>query len=160
MLAELEPTLASLKDTRETLMRLLDQLAEIQASQVMVNPQWSVKDIVGHLVGAERGMTRMAQQFATGSKPMLPAEYDNDVYNARQVEKRKSLTYAQARAELEASRADLLALIDKLTAPQLDYLGEHPIKGIISLKELLGVIAWHEGVHSKEISVKLLEARK
>ena len=155
MLSELEPTLAYLKESRENLVRQLDQLAELQAAQVMVNPEWSVKDLVGHLVGAERGMTRMAQQFATGSNPKLPAGYNNDIYNARQVEKRKSLTYAQARAELEASRADLYAVIDQLTASQLDYRGEHPIRGEISLKELLNVIAWHESLHSKEISAKL-----
>lgn len=160
MLAELEPMVAKLNESRATLMRLLDQLAEIQSAQVMVNPEWSVKDIVGHLTGAERGMTRMAQQFATGSNPQLPAGYNNDVYNARQVEKRKSLTYAQARAELEASRVDLLAFMDSVSAPQLDYRGEHPIRGDISLRELLDVIAWHEGLHSKEISDKLLEVRK
>lgn len=160
MLTELEPTVARLNESRATLMHLLDQWVEIQAAQVMVNAEWSVKDMVGHLAGAERGMTRLAQQFATGSNPKLPADYNNDVYNARQVEKRKSLTYAQARAELEASRADLLAFMDKLTAPQLDYRGEHPIRGEISLRELLGVIGWHEGIHSKEISNKILESKK
>ena len=160
MLAELEPTVAKLNESRARLMRLLDQLAEAQATQVMVNPEWSVRDIVSHLVGAERGMTRMALQFATGSNPKLPADYNNDVYNARQVAKRKSLTYAQARAELEASRVDMLAFMETLTAPQLAYRGEHPIRGDISLKELLGVIAWHEGLHSQEISDKLLELKK
>ncbi len=160
MLAELEPTVAKLNENRATLLRLIDQLAEVQAAQVMVNPEWSVKDIVGHLIGAERGMTRMAQQFATGSNPKLPPGYNNDVYNARQVEKRKSLTYAQARAELEASRVDLLAFMETVTAPQLNYRGEHPIRGDISLKELLDVIAWHEGLHSKEISAKLVEVKK
>ena len=160
MLAELEPTVAKLNESRATLMGLLDQLAEMQAAQVMINPEWSVKDLVGHLVGAECGMTRMAQQFATGANPKLPTGYNNDVYNARQVEKRKALTYAQARAELESSRGNLLAVIDQLTAAQLDYQGEHPVRGNISLKELLNVIAWHESLHSKEISDRLLEAKK
>ena len=105
-------------------------------------------------------MTRLAQRFATGTNPKLPTEYNNDVFNARQVAKYKALSLAQARAELDASRADLLALIETFTLPQLDYRGEHPIKGDISLKELLGVIAWHEDQHSKEISDKLIELKK
>ena len=160
MLTELEPTVANLKQAREAVTSALDQLAEAQATQLMVNPDWSVKDIVGHLVASERGMTRLAQRFATGTNPKLSADYNNDIYNARQVEKFKLVTLAQARAELDKSRTELFALMETLTVPQLEYRGEHPIKGEISLKELLGVIAWHESNHSKEISDKLLESIK
>jgi hypothetical protein len=162
MLQELEQIVAHLKESRVSLLRALDQLAQAQAqaAQVMVNPAWSVKDMVGHLVASERGMTRMAQRFATGTNPKLPADYNNDVYNARQVAKFTAVSYEQARADLDATRNELLTLMETFTLPQLDYRGEHPIKGDISLKELLSVIAWHEEMHSQEISDKLLELKK
>ena len=160
MLKELESMASKLSETRTMLSRALDPLTEEQATKVMINPDWSVRDEVAHLVSSERGMTGMAKRFATNENPQLPKDYNNDVYNARQIAKRKAMSFTEVRAELDGSRKDLLAFLETITPPQLDYRGEHPIAGQISLKELLVVLYNHETAHCREISEKISESKK
>lgn len=160
VLKELEAMASKLNESRTILSHALDRLTEEQAKQILINPDWSIRDAVAHLVGAERGMTGMAKRFATNENPQLPKDYINDVYNARQIAKRKSMSLAAVRAELAATRQDLLAFLETITPQQLAYCGEHPIHGQISLKELLVVIYSHETTHCKEISEKISEAKR
>lgn len=159
MLKELESMASKLNETRAMLSRGLDQVTEEQAAKMMINPDWSVRDEVAHLVSSERGMTGMAKRFAANENPQLPKDYNNDVYNARQIAKRKAMSLAEVRTELDATRKDLVAFLETVTPQQLDYRGEHPIFGQISLKELLVVIYNHETAHTKEISEKISEAK-
>ncbi len=160
MLKELGPIAAKLNEARMMLTRTLDQLTEEQVTQLMINPEWSVKDAIAHLIGAERGMTRMAQRFASGENPQLPDDYNNDVYNARQVAKRKAMSLVQVRAELETSRAELLVFMESLTADKLTLPGEHPLLGDTTVNAVLNVIASHEASHGNEISAKIHELKR
>ncbi len=160
MLKELGPIAAKLNEARMMLTRTLDQLTEEQVTQLMINPEWSVKDAIAHLIGAERGMTRMAQRFASGENPQLPDDYNNDVYNARQVAKRKAMSLVQVRAELETSRAELLVFMESLTADKLTLPGEHPLLGDTTVNAVLNVIASHEASHGNEIFAKIHELKR
>ncbi len=159
MLTELVPLVEKLRATRAALDCALDSVSDEQATQRTLYADWTIKRVVAHLIGAERGMTRLAQRFAAGENPTLPADYNNDVYNARQVAKREALSFAQARAELAASRRDLIAFLETLTPAQLELRGEHPVAGNISLNELLGVIAHHEAQHHQQILDTLEKAK-
>ncbi len=160
MLTELREIADKLNEERGVLNREVESLTEEQAATIRVNPDWTIKDALAHLAGAERGMTRMAQGIARGENPQLPQGYNNDEYNARQVAKRRDLTLAQLRAELNETRGALMALLDSLTPEQLELCGEHPIARQISLKDLLVVIYRHEATHCSEIADKIRESKK
>ena len=160
MLKELEPIAAKLNEACAVMARTLDQLSDDQVATLMVTSDWSIKDAIAHLIGAKRGMTRMAQRFAAGQDPQLPDDYNNDVYNARQVAKRKAMLFADVRKELDAAHQELIAYLDSITAQQLELRGQHPIAGEIPLKDLLVVIYSHETGHCKEINEKLRELKK
>lgn len=155
MLRELEPIANKLKEERALLWRTLGTLTEEQAAQTMVIPEWSVKDVLAHLAGAERGMLRMAQRMAAGENLRLPVGYSLDDYNARQVAKRKDKAFAEIRAELDASRTELLLFMEGLTANQLALPGEHPILGDTTVQGILDIIAVHGAAHGKEIADRL-----
>ncbi len=152
MLKELEPIASKLKEERGVLWRALDALTEEQATTLKVNDGWTIKDAIAHLAGAERGMTRIAQGMASNTDPQLPEGYNNDEYNARQVAKRQALPLAEIRNELDDSRNGLMALLEGLTAKQLELCGEHPLAGETALKDLLVIIYNHEVAHCKEIT--------
>ena len=160
MLKELEPIASKLSEARSVLVRTLDGLTEEQATQILVTPEWSIKDEVAHLAGAERGMFGIAQRMAKGEDPQLSPEYDNDIYNARQVAKRKERSLAEIRAELEATRAEFMAFLQNLTQEHLDLSGQHPLYAEVTLKELLVIIYSHETTHAREISDKIRESKK
>ncbi len=155
MLDELAPIADKLKEERARLNATLDQIGEEQAVQVMVTPEWTIKDQVAHLAGAESGMLGIARRMALGQDPQLRPDYDNDFYNARQVAKRKQASLAQIREELETSRAELMTFMDTLKPEQLTLMGQHPLTGETTLKDLFGIIYRHETAHGKEISDRL-----
>lgn len=160
MIKELEPIADKLIEERGIFMRMLDALTDAVAMKVMVTPEWSVKDALAHLAGAERGMLGIAKRMMKGEDPQLAPGYDNDEYNARQVAKRKSLSLAELRAELEATRAELMALLESITSKQLELRGQHPLEGEVSLKELLVILYSHETTHCNEMIAKLRENKK
>ncbi len=160
MLKDLEPISDKLKEERGILNRALDNLTDERAEQVKVTPEWSIKDEIAHLAGAERGMLGMARNISQGKNPQLPEGYNNDTYNARQVAKRKAETLSQIRDELNASRGELIALLESVTPEQLALCGEHPLAGNVSLKDLLVIIYSHEMTHANEISAKIRESKK
>lgn len=160
MLRELESIRDKLKEERAILERTIAPLGDAEAAQIFVTPEWSVKDEIAHLAGAERGMLRIAQRIARNENPELPEGYNNDEYNARQVAKRKNQTLAEIKAELDGSRAELIELLASVASDQLNLRGEHPLAGDVSLKDLLVVIYSHETTHAKEIADKVRQARK
>ena len=160
MLKELESIASKLNEALSLLKRALDGLTEEQADQVKITPEWSVRDEIAHLAAAKRGMLGIAQRMARGQDPQLPPEYDNDVYNARQVAKRKGKTLVELRQELDAVHAELMGFLNGLTTEQLDLMGQHPIYGQVKLKELLVIIYSHETTHTREISAKIREMKK
>ncbi len=160
MQKDLEPIASKLNEARSILIRTLDSLTEDQAAQVRVTPEWSVKDVVAHLAGAERGMFGIARRMAENIDPQLPPDYDNDTYNARQVTKRKEKSLADVRAELDGTRGEFLAFLENLTQEQIDLCGEHPLEGEVRLKDLLVIIYSHETTHTNEIAAKIRESKK
>lgn len=159
MLKELEAISNKLAEVHGVLSRTVSPLSE-QAGQTMVTDQWTVKDVLAHLAGAERGMLRTAQGMASGKDPQLPEGFDNDENNARMVARRKAQTFAQVLDEVKTVHNDLSAFLDGITQEQLTLMGEHPLEGEISLKDLLVVIYSHEVTHCNEIQNALRAAKK
>ena len=160
MLKELESIAHKLDEALSVLKRTMDGLTEEQADQVKITPEWSVRDEIAHLAGANRGMFGIAQKMAAGEDPQLRPDYDNDFYNARQVAKRKGKSLAELRQEIEGAHGELMGFLDALTQAQLDLMGQHPIYGHVKLKELLVIIYSHEITHTREISDKIRESKK
>lgn len=149
-----------MNEERGILDRTLDKMNAEEAANLKVTPEWSVKDAVAHLVGAERGMTRIARGMAAGQDPQLPEGYNNDEYNARQVTRRRDQSLAQVRDELRISHAELMTFLQSITPEQLALCGEHPLYGETSLKDLLVIIYTHEMTHANEIADKIRESKK
>ncbi len=160
MLRELEPIADKLRESHRILNNTLDEMTPEQARQIMVTPDWSIKDVVAHLAGAERGMLGIAKRMAEGQDPKLPEDYNNDAYNARQVGKRKDQALSQVRDEFDTIHAELVALLESITPQQLILMGEHPLAGEVTLKDLLVIIYSHRMSHGNEISNTFRESKK
>ncbi len=160
MLKELEMMASKLNEERAQLMKLLESISEDDATKTLVTEQWSIKDELAHLAGAERGMLGIGKRAAGGEHPHLPEGYNNDEYNARQVAKRRQLPIAELRAELQTTRQELLDFMNALTLEQLNLIGEHPLEGEVAVKDLCVIIYNHETAHYREIAAKVRELRK
>ncbi len=73
--------LLSLRKNREEVNRLLGNLTDEQAAYAYAPGKWSIKEVLGHIIDAERVMSYRAMCIARGEKQTLPG-FDEDDYVA------------------------------------------------------------------------------
>lgn len=152
MLPELETLAHELERNRHDLIALVKQLDDEELKRVPRAGQYAGRELLAHLAGAERGMTRLMQNMAAGLNPRLKSDYNNDYYNARQIEKRAHMTVAALGVELTETRRELLTFMEALKPEDLDKHGEHPIVGAATVCQVLETLRQHEQTHIEEFA--------
>ena len=115
---------------------------------------WTVRDLLTHLVTAGSGLLRTAQLIAEGRLEVRP-DFDLDRWNQRQVEKQAGRTPAQLLEGLDALQRDVLAYLDTLAgddgAAILGRRGQHVLFGEITVGGVLRRISQHEREHAAQV---------
>jgi DinB family protein len=110
--------------------------------------EWCVKDVLGHLIEAER------RGFAGRIRLML--ETDNlalerwDPAAVAAARRDCARPAAALLDELAALRADSAALVGRLTARDLDRAGRHPVVGLLRVGDLLQEWVHHDRNHVRQ----------
>ena len=122
--------------------RLLDLLGDISQEQAEFVPspgQWSIRDVVRHVAGSERGVARIIAELAGAVEPAeAPAVAG------------QSLT--ELCRELKEARVQLLQVVQRLGQDaNLDAKHEHPFFGSLNWKEWLAFQRVHDGDHIQQI---------
>ena len=140
--AEADP-LTQLRQQAQEVQQELAALTEAQALLRYAPGKWSPKQVLLHLVDAERIFTYRALRFARGDAQELPG-FDENSFAANSEADDRPL--AALLAEYQAVRAATLAFFSILNAGQLDQAGRasgHPV----SVRALLFIAAGHEQHH-------------
>ena len=122
--------------------RLGDVLSEVSPGQAEFAPsagQWSIRDVVEHVVAAERGVVEIIARLAgvAAPPPGPPAA---------------GRSLAELGEHLAAVRAQLLGLVEGLAEDaSLDAKHDHFFFGPLSWKEWLAVQRVHDGDHLQQI---------
>jgi uncharacterized damage-inducible protein DinB len=141
-----------LAEARQQLDQVLDAAAAQQDVVVFSDGQgWTVRHLAVHLADADQGNSRQVMGIAAGQE-VIPPDFDIDRYNRRTIEKRGAMTFAEARAALAASRAGLLAWLDTADDAALDAQGRHATLKIMSVADILDLMAAHERMHAADIA--------
>jgi len=147
----LQHTISLLTRTPATLNALLRDLPEMWTFQNEGKDTWSVFDVVGHLIHAERAdwMPRAKTVLQFGETQAF--EPFDRAGHAQEIQS-KSLgqlldEFARLRSE---NLGELCAL--NLRQEDLDRRGRHPALGAVTLSELLATWATHDLTHLHQIS--------
>jgi hypothetical protein len=145
-----------LAEARNTLNQALDLIGERGEEQIYSEgAQWTLRQLAIHLSLSDAGQSQMLYHYAEG-KDYIPADYDIERYNKRSVEKKAEMSLHEASVALEQSRAELLRWLDGLSDEAvLDKKGRHANMQILSLSEIIEVMAKHEEAHAKDIMAML-----
>lgn len=142
-----------LTEARRLLLEAVAGLDDETALTLTANPEWRVRDVLAHLAASERGLLRNVARFLAGGE--LPADFNLDVWNRRQVSKRRDTPIAELLAELAASREEVWATLDRLGEADLDVSGTHPAGMRTTVAGLFYTIANHELDHGNAIRAAL-----
>lgn len=144
-----------LTESRAKLYKVLDHIGERGNEQIYSDgAQWTIHQLMIHLVIADQGHNAMAMGIAAGQE-VIPADYDLERFNRRSVEKRGEMTLAQAREALIKNREALLAWLNTLDDVLLDQEGRHASMIMMSVNQILQTHAAHEDLHTRDIAAKL-----
>ena len=146
-----------LQDSRRQTLQLVEPIDAESAAYRPRPDAWSIKDHVAHLVVVEESVIHFAHRILEEDCPISPLCHDiafnQDVWNNREVAERAGYTWIEARCALDATRQELLALLDHIPLEALDRLGSHPVWGTpVTLSSVLRVPYRHERGHRDEIA--------
>ena len=103
------------KDSHLKLLKALDGLTEEQATRVGLNPQWSVKDALAHIVAWELQGADIVSEIQAGTwKPQRLNKELIDDFNAQAVKVRRELSMREVSDEFNAAHGRMESLIATL----------------------------------------------
>jgi hypothetical protein len=129
-------------------MREIVKLA--QGNQTIYQP-WRMKEVLDHITGWDDAVIASIKSFLAGEIPATPAARGIDAYNAETVTSREAIPYEVTQREWEASRAELLGLMQKMTDEQLHTSFVFPWGDEGTIEDLVEIFTEHEETHAKEI---------
>jgi uncharacterized protein (TIGR03083 family) len=140
----------ALTAAREALRSTASELTPAAWATPSPNEGWSALDTLAHLVAAEEGMRARIERALAGDGA-LPADFDLDRWNRRQVEKRRGLGADELLAGFGAAREATLRLLDTLRDDQLTLPVEHPANRQATVGWVFDRIAAHQLAHTDDV---------
>jgi uncharacterized damage-inducible protein DinB len=111
---------------------------------------WAVRNILAHLVTAERGFIRLFTSICEGG-PGASEDFDIDRYNASQQEKTRDALPAELLDGFRAVRRNMVAFVSGLQDTDLERQGRHPFLGYTTLREMLKMVYLHNQLHYRDL---------
>ena len=113
---------------------------------------WTARDVLAHLVSAERGHQRLIANVAGGG-PGSPPDLNVDAYNRTHVAALAERSPADLLADLRSVRADSVTLVSGLTDDDLARRGNHPARGPeTALADFIRIIFMHGKMHLRDVT--------
>jgi uncharacterized damage-inducible protein DinB len=122
--------------------RLVDMLVNASQEQAELVPspgQWSIRDVVEHVVAAERGVTLIISRLAGAGAPQDEPPVAGQ-------------SLAELRQQRSEARTQLLSLVGALPEDaNIEAKHEHLFFGLLNWKEWLAFQRVHDGDHIEQI---------
>lgn len=144
---------ARLEAAHDQLQAVLDRVDDDGWGRLIYSDgaEWTVRDLVGHLLDAEAGMgfnIGRIQRGGTGSSD----DFDLNRWNNRSVEKGRDRTLEQLRDGLNAAHAYTLRLLAGMGEDDWAKEGRQAFFGTLPLEKWFKVIAGHKRQHADDIA--------
>ncbi len=154
MNAQIEALVGKLQDEGEAACTRLSALTPAQWNAVVYTEgtPWRARDLLAHLVSAERGHQQLIRNVAGGG-PGVAADFDVDRYNAAHVAQLADRSPADLMADLRRARSDTIALVTSLTDEDLARRGRHPALGEdVALADFVRIVFMHVRLHLRDLN--------
>lgn len=141
---------------RARLNEVFDQVGDRWDTQVYSEgAAWTIHQLALHLMITDKGHNNMLMGIAKGENT-VPEDFDLERYNKRSVEKNAETTIDQIRQGLSTTREQLNTWLDTIDDATLEKKGRHGSMHILTISQILDVMAGHERDHANDIA-KVLE---
>ena len=152
----------ALEDSREPIMRIIDELSDEQMLEPGVVGEWTLKDLIAHLTRWEAELIKLLWQIRQGGTPssMLVEEMDFDAINARWNQEDQSRSLGRILEDFYAVREQTLRRFEYFNDKDLDDPNRYPfLKGKPLWIKIAGNSFAHDQEHLEQIQ-RWLENKK
>src|SRR5512145_2175626 len=129
----------------------MHEIVRLAQNNPTIYAPWRMKEVLDHITGWDDAIIASIRSMLAGEIPATPAARGLDVYNAETVSSREAIPYEVTQREWEASRAELLGLMQKMTDEQLHTSFVFPWGDEGTIEDLVEIFTEHEETHAKEI---------
>jgi hypothetical protein len=141
-----------LKTTRKEFLMLADLISEVERTTRPVCGVWTLKDLVGHLTDWEKVGVDGLRQLVAGQTPEFDELIvDFDTWNNAHAAARRDQPWDDVWAEFEATRAELLALVDQMGEGEWQRPFTAPWDSSINGYFWVNVWAGHDHEHARDV---------
>jgi uncharacterized damage-inducible protein DinB len=142
-----------LQDARERLLASFDGLTDEEMAQPGVVGGWSVRDVLAHLAGWDRGYIEMFRAMLAGERHAIldMDEGGNEAFNRENLTARSSAALDDVMKELTASRDELIELLRTIDNEQLFAPAPGDEHADMSIAACVQVAAAHDEEHAEMI---------
>jgi hypothetical protein len=138
-----DDALGALRSQSASTPRLLSGLSEAQAMHRYAPGKWSVKEVVGHMMDAERVFSYRALRIARADKTPLPGFDENAWVPAAHFDRRPMADLVSDYQTMRAATVSLFASLDEEALTRVGTANDQPF----SVRALAHIIAGHELHH-------------
>ncbi len=111
---------------------------------------WNIHQVLAHFVSAERGLMHLVREISSGGRG-APDDFEIDEYNENEVSGLQELEVSDLIEAFSSGRKEFGALVESLSATDLDRLGRHPWFGETELRKALKLVYRHNMIHQRDI---------
>lgn len=143
-----------LESSRERLLLLLQVLPDELLSRPGVMGDWSVTDVLTHLIAWESELVTCLMNLDQGKKParMLAAIADVDGYNARRFEENKGRSLDRVLDDLKSVRVQLEEWLSRFSDRDLNDADRYKWSEGVVLSQIIEANSFgHEGEHLPDL---------
>lgn len=151
---DIDEIFEQLDSSRVRLLELLSVLPDEILTQPGVMGNWTIADILAHLVVWESELITCLMKLDQGKKPkrMLAAIADVDSYNANRFEENKERDLKRIFDDLQSVRVQLEEWLPKFSNEDLNDVGRYKWSDEIALWQIVEANTFgHEGEHLPEL---------
>ncbi len=143
---------AKLTRARQELLAMVEPFdqEEWQTLVYSEDQEWKVADVLRHLAGAESSMTRLSEIIRDGGEG-VPEDFDLARWNKRGIQKASDKQPPEILVEMSQNRESLFKFIDSLTEEDWSKSGRHGSLRIMTIEQIVHLIADHELRHTSDI---------
>lgn len=143
-----------LESSRERLLLLLQVLPDELLSDPGIMEDWSVTDVLTHLIAWESELVTCLMNLDQGKKParMLAAIADVDGYNARRFEENKGRSLDRVLDDLKSVRVQLEEWLSRFSDRDLNDADRYKWSEGVVLSQIIEANSFgHEGEHLPDL---------
>jgi uncharacterized protein (TIGR03083 family) len=119
--------------------------------------EWTLKDLLAHLISAEHEFQYYGRQIAAGG-PGAPEGFDINGFNNQAVAAMREHDADQLLSDLRAARRQTIDLVAEFKDEDFARSGRHPVFEQMTIEEMFKLIYRHNMMHMRDVRRALGEA--